>query len=104
MSEKSFLIVNPKGIMHVVSEAHARWRLNNVGWRLANEEEKKAYFAAGGNQKFDAPLAKPFSPAPLLEQALSETDILPNKKAVKGQGNKTEVASAKPSNQREVSE
>ena len=38
--EKNYLIVNPKGVMHVVSEAHARERLKLVGWRLASPEEK----------------------------------------------------------------
>lgn len=81
---KSFLIVNPKGIMHVVSEQHARERLKIVGWRLATDDEKKAYFEAGGNQRFDSPLAAKFSPEPLADRALSEADVIPSKKAKKG--------------------
>lgn len=81
--EKNYLIVNPKGVMHVVSEAHARERLKLVGWRLASPEEKQAYFDAKGNQRFDKPLAAPFSPAPLVDEALTEAELMPTKKAAK---------------------
>jgi len=81
--EKNYLIVNPKGVMHVVSEAHARERLKLVGWRLASPEEKQAYFEAKGNQRFDRPLAAPFSPAPLVDEALTEAELMPTKKAAK---------------------
>lgn len=62
--EKGFYIVNPKGAIHVVDEQHARWRLKLPGWRLATEDEIKAYIEAGGNQRWDKPLAKPFSADP----------------------------------------
>lgn len=68
--EKFYLIVNPHGTMHVVSETHARARLKQVGWRVATETEKQAYFAADGNQRANRPLAKPYSPAKELEAAL----------------------------------
>jgi len=81
--EKNYLIVNPKGVMHVVSEAHACERVKTVGWRLASLEEKQAYFEAQGNQRFDRPLAAPFSPAPLVDEALTEAELMPTKKAAK---------------------
>lgn len=58
--EKAFYIVNPKGAIHIVNEDHAKARLKIVGWRLATAEERTAYDAAGGNQRFDKPLATPF--------------------------------------------
>ena len=110
MSEKSYLIVNPKGIMHVVSEEHARQRLKLAGWRLASPDEKKAYFEASGNQRFDRPLASPFSPQPLEEEALSEAEMLPTKKSQPEPGVKAEAAKkgkvsngSEQSDQREVS-
>jgi hypothetical protein len=69
--EKFFLIVNPAGCMHVVSEEIARDRLKNyVGWRLATSEEKAAYKEADGNQRARRPLAKPFNPSPEMSEAL----------------------------------
>ena len=69
-AEKFYLIVNPAGAMHVVSEAHARSRLALPGWRMATVEEKAKYKAADGNQRAGRPLAKPFSPAKALAEAL----------------------------------
>lgn len=76
MTEKNFLIVNPKGVMHVVTEAHARARLKIIGWRLATPEEKDAYQKANGNQRYDKPLATPFSAEPTMEDALPEVEAL----------------------------
>lgn len=111
MSEKSYLIVNPKGIMHVVSEEHARQRLtNSIGWRLASPDEKKAYFTSGGNQRFDRPLAKRFTPMPVDAEELSEAEMLPTKKSQPEPGVKAEAAKkgkvsngSEQSDQREVS-
>lgn len=90
--EKSYLIVNPKGAMHIVTEAHARERLKLAGWRLATAEEKAAFAASGGNQTHKKPLAKPWSNAPLETEALTEAEIKPAaKKAVKVQGVKAEA-------------
>ena len=88
--EKNYLIVNPKGIMHVVSESHARSRLKIVGWRLANADERAAYFNAKGNQRFDKPLAAPFSPQPLTDQALTEAELMPTKKSEPEPGEQAE--------------
>ena len=76
MTDKNFLIVNPKGIMHVVSEEHARARLKIIGWRLATPEEKTAYQEADGNQRHNKPLAKPFTAEPSLEDALPEVEAI----------------------------
>lgn len=92
--EKNYLIVNPKGIMHVVSESHARSRLKIVGWRLANAEERAAYFKAKGNQRFDKPLAAPFSPQPLTDQALTEAELMPTKKSEPEPGEQAEPTEA----------
>lgn len=63
--EKSYFIVNPKGAIHEVDRAHAAQRLAVMGWRLATTEEIATYDAAGGNQRFDRPLAEPWTPLPL---------------------------------------
>jgi len=75
--EKTYLIVNPKGCMHIVNEEHARARLQIVGWRLATQDEQAAYFATE-EQRFDRPIAKPFEPAKDLEvSALPAAPALP---------------------------
>ena len=76
MEEKYFYIVNPKGAIHIVSETHARARLTIAGWRLATSEERAAYEAAGGDQRFDRPLVAPFQPIPV------DADILAGAEAV----------------------
>lgn len=80
--EKTYLIVNPKGCMHIVNEEHASARLQIVGWRLATRDEQAAYFTAE-EQRFDRPLAKPFQPAKDLEVSALTTAPLPVKKAKK---------------------
>lgn len=77
--EKSFLIVNPKGAMHVVSEDHARARLRIAGWHLATAEEKDAYAQANGNQRFDRPLGKRFEPDKQLADALPMEEAITTK-------------------------
>lgn len=62
--EKFYYIVNPKGAIHDVSESHARARLKMPGWRLATKDEIADYQEAGGNQRFDRPIAEPFQPLP----------------------------------------
>ncbi len=91
MEEKTYLIVNPKGCMHIVSEAHARARLQIAGWRLATKEEQELYFEAS-EQRFDRPLAKPFQPdKDLALNALPESATLPTKKAARGKAKDAEV-------------
>ena len=68
--EKYFLIVNPRGTMHVVGEVIARDRLRQAGWRMATTEERAAYKVANGNQRAGRPLAAPFSPVADMAAAL----------------------------------
>lgn len=76
MEEKHFYIVNPKGAIHIVSETHARARLTIAGWRLATADERTAYEAQDGNQRFDKPLVAPFKPIP------DDADILAGARAI----------------------
>jgi hypothetical protein len=62
-SERPYYIVNPKGCIHIVDRAHAANRLRQVGWRMATAAEREAYHA-NGEQRFDRPLATPWSPDP----------------------------------------
>lgn len=74
--EKLFMIVNPHGCLHVVSEAHARERLKQIGWRLATPDERQAYVDAQGNQRFDDPIAPPFKPQPSLDDVLTPAEMV----------------------------
>lgn len=66
MAEKQqfFHIVNPAGAIHVVDRDHARWRLGQVGFRLATADEIAAYEGAGGTQHAGELFAPAFSPEP----------------------------------------
>ena len=70
--EKFYYIVNPKGTIHSVNREHARMRLKQAGWRIATADEVAKLKAADGNQIFNKPLAKPFSPEPDLEPVLPD--------------------------------
>lgn len=61
--DKAYYIVNPAGAVHSVSRAHARQRLAVVGWRLASAEEIATY-RGQPMQRWDAPIANPWSPDP----------------------------------------
>lgn len=61
--EKAYYIVNPAGAVHSVSRQHARQRLAVVGWRLASAEEIATY-RGQPMQRWDAPIANPWSPDP----------------------------------------
>lgn len=62
--DKTYYMVNPLGAIHECDRAHAKERLGQVGWRQASEAEIAAYHEAGGHQRFDRPLAAPFTPEP----------------------------------------
>lgn len=56
-----FYIVNPKGCVHSATREHTAERLRLPGWRLATDEEIEA-FKKAKVQRFDAPIAEPWSP------------------------------------------
>lgn len=59
-----YFIVNPAGTVHEVTADHARTRLQQVGWRQATKEEVQEYLNRSGNQRFDDPIAPPWTPEP----------------------------------------
>ena len=61
---KTYYIVNPAGAVHSVTEAGARARLRQVGYRMATAEEIAVYKETRV-QRFDAPIARPWSPEPV---------------------------------------
>ena len=63
-SKKRYFIVNPAGAIHEVTYEHAKMRLKEGKFRMANKAEVKAYMDAGGNQSAGAPLAEKFSDEP----------------------------------------
>ncbi len=71
-AEKTHYIVNPFGAIHECDRAHAREKLGIIGWRIATQTEITAYHNAGGNQRFDQPIAKPWTPDPDAEIALGD--------------------------------
>lgn len=62
--EKKYYLVNPHGAIHIVSREHARARLAQVGWRLATKDEAAGYDKAHGLQRWDKPIARPWTPDP----------------------------------------
>lgn len=65
--DKTYYLVNPRGVIHTASREHAQDKLHSLGWRLATPEEIQKYHDAGGNQRWDKPLAAPWNPN-VLEQ------------------------------------
>jgi len=58
-----FFLVNPAGAVHDVIREQARGWLSKVGWRLATDEEIEKY-KIRPTQRFDDPIAKPWTPEP----------------------------------------
>lgn len=69
---KAYFIVNPHGTIHSVTREHAAARLRQVGYRMATKEEVQALTAAGGRQRVDRPLARPYSPDPDAQVELGD--------------------------------
>ena len=82
--EKTYYIVNPAGAIHQVNEAHAKWRLGIVGWRLATKEEIQKLLDAKGAQEWDEPICEPFTSEP-GEQELPK-QLVPEKPKPKPKG------------------
>lgn len=61
--EKEYFIVNPSGAVHSVDYATAKNVLRQVGFRKATAEEIERY-RNQRVQRFDAPIAPPFSADP----------------------------------------
>ena len=57
-------IVNPGGALHLVTREHAREKFREVGWRKATPAEIAELDKRKGNQRFDDPIAEPWSPEP----------------------------------------
>lgn len=75
--EKFYYIVNPKGCIHIVSEADAKSRLKIIGWRLATAEERALYEQAEGNQRHNKPLVTPFVPMTADAETLEGAEFVP---------------------------
>lgn len=68
-----FYLVNPKGAVHSVARGHAKVRLAQVGWRLAEDAEIEKYNKAE-IQRHDQPIAKPWTPDPDVEPDMPPQD------------------------------
>lgn len=64
-----FYIVNPAGAVHSCDKDHARTRLTQLGWRLAEDGEIERYLEQD-IQRADQPIATPWSPEPEIESIL----------------------------------
>lgn len=56
---KRYFIINPAGAVHEVDREHARWRLKQPGFRMADQAEVDAYLKQPV-QRADRPIATPF--------------------------------------------
>ena len=63
-AEETLWIVNPGGALHLVTKEHARTLFKSVGWRKATAAEIAELEKRKGNQRFDDPIAEPWSPEP----------------------------------------
>jgi hypothetical protein len=61
---KTYYIVNPAGAVHSVGYGHAKDRLKQPGWRVASKDEVAEYNKRK-EQRFDDPIAQPFSAEPV---------------------------------------
>jgi len=77
LSKGSVYLVNPKGVVHLATREHARERLRNPGWHVADKDEIAAYEAAGGHQSLEKPAGKPAVPASETEPALPDEKVNP---------------------------
>jgi len=68
--EKSYFIVNPAGAIHKVTREHAENVLKNPGYRPASTEEIQKLHDQGGNQIWNKPICKPWSPKNLPDQKI----------------------------------
>ncbi len=65
---KTYFIVNPSGAVHEVTRAHAEEVLKNPGFRPATNEEIQKLHDQKGDQIWDKPICKPWSPKNLPDQ------------------------------------
>lgn len=69
--DEVFYIVNPAGAVHTVDRDHCKYRLRQVGYRLATEDEIKAY-QSQRVQRPKNPIAPPWSPEPDVDITLPD--------------------------------
>lgn len=61
---RRYFVVNKAGAIHECDREHARWRLGQVGYRMATPAEVAELAARGGEQRADDPICTPWSPDP----------------------------------------
>lgn len=61
-AEETIWMVNPSGALHQCTHEHATERYKKVGWREATVAEIAELKKRHGLQRFDDPIAQPFSP------------------------------------------
>jgi hypothetical protein len=81
--EKFYYLVNKAGTIHIVDKEHAKWRLSQVGYRLATKAEADKYEAlkADANRKkepfaqdWEHPICKPWTADPDIAVELPEPE------------------------------
>lgn len=72
--EGVYYIVNPAGAVHDCSRDHATMRLKILGYRLATDAEIEQY-TERKMQRFDQPIAEPWSPDPIVEPWTPDAEI-----------------------------
>ena len=68
--QKRYYLVNPAGAIHEVTKEHAAARLVDARYRMATAAEVEIYRETEV-QKFDAPIARPWSPDPDVQPQIT---------------------------------
>lgn len=67
----AFYLVNPAGAIHSCDREHAKNRLRQPGWRLAEDPEIEVYQETPV-QRHDRPICEPWTPEPEVEAFVPE--------------------------------
>lgn len=68
----AFYLVNPGGAIHSCDREHAKGRLRQPGWRLAEDSEIEVYLETKV-QRHDRPICEPWTPEPEVEAFVPES-------------------------------
>lgn len=71
-----YYIVNPAGAVHDCDREHAEMRLKTLGFRLAEDAEIEM-FRETKTQRFQTPIAEPWSPEPVIEAWMPDEEVKP---------------------------
>lgn len=68
-----YYIVNRAGAIHSCDRNHAKMRLQQAGWRLAEDNEIEVYLEQKV-QRYKSPICEPWTPEPEIEADIPEAE------------------------------